>query len=72
MEQLPADWVEQLVDWPRNQNYIALVAQRLAAEKGNHAQGQHLWLNPIAVIGRNLLFLATVLFHGLRRLLPPY
>lgn len=28
--------------------------------------------NPLAVIPRNLLFLTVVLFHGFRRLAPPY
>ena len=29
-------------------------------------------INPIAVLLRNLCFLTIVLFHGFRRLAPPY
>jgi hypothetical protein len=47
------------------------LAARLAAAKRGEP-GKPLWLNPIFLLLRNLLFLVVVLGHGFRRLLPPY
>lgn len=66
-EGIPAGWRSKLVDWPRSLNLLTCVAENLAANSGTPVR----WFWP-GVIPRNLLFLAVVLLHGLRRLLPPY
>ena len=64
---IPADWIDGISDWPRNVSLLRKVADRLAA--GETGAVQYLWP---ATLPRNLIFLAIVLLHGFRRLLPPY
>jgi ADP-ribosylglycohydrolase len=67
-EVIPSEWLEQLKDWPRSKDWLGRVALRLGQREGT---------GPVplfwpGLIPRNLFFLATVLVHGLRRVLPPY
>jgi ADP-ribosyl-[dinitrogen reductase] hydrolase len=69
---IPADWIGDIADWPRSTRFIKSVAQKLADQINSKTP-----LGPVsyfwpAVIARNLLFLAIILVHGFRRLLPPY
>jgi ADP-ribosylglycohydrolase len=66
-EGIPAGWRNRLRDWPRSPGLLEQVAAELAAPSGNPVR----WFWP-GILPRNLLFLAVVLVHGLRRLLPPY
>ena len=71
-EGVPAHLVEDLREWPRSVSWIKRLAHRLVmAENDSTLSGQVPLFWP-GVILRNILFLATVLIHGLRRLLPPY
>lgn len=65
---LPADWVRGLCDWPRSVAVLERAAARLAEPPG---AGPVRWCWP-GVLPRNAAFLALVLGHGWRRLLPPY
>lgn len=65
-EKIPAGWLNSLSDWPLSVTKINAAALSLA--NGTRPPGL-LW--PARLV-RNLLFLAVVLLHGLRRLLPPY
>lgn len=72
MKGIPAQWLVGVRDWPRSVKRLTEAAYRLAFQK---KEGRP--LGPISyfwpgVLPRNLLFLAVVLVHGLRRLLPPY
>jgi ADP-ribosyl-[dinitrogen reductase] hydrolase len=64
---IPAAWLAGICDWPRSVNYI----RTLAAAMADRSQSPPRLFWP-AVLLRNLLFLIIVLFHGLRRVLPPY
>ncbi len=64
---IPEDWVVGLSDWPRNVPLLCDVADRLAV--GETGPVRYFWP---ATLPRNLIFLAIVLLHGFRRLLPPY
>ena len=60
---IPPAWIAGISDWPRSTGFI-----RRLVEAGQ---------NPLnvfwpAVLLRNFIFLVVVLFHGFRRLLPPY
>jgi len=69
---LPEEWLRGLWEWPLTVGWMEQLAAQLGAAHvaSVPARPPHL---PIAgVVPRNLLFLAVVLFHGLRRLLPPY
>jgi len=69
---IPAEWLERVVEWPRSIQFMETLAQELAS-----ASIAKLAFYPVryfwpALIVRNAFFLAVVLAHGLRRLLPPY
>ena len=64
---IPVDWREGLVDWPRSPRLLG----RLAVELGSPGGKPVRWFWP-GILARNLFFLAVVLAHGFRRLLPPY
>jgi ADP-ribosylglycohydrolase len=64
---IPDDWRRGLVDWPRSSGLLERLAEELGSPGGKPVR----WCWP-GVIPRNLFFLAVVLIHGLRRLLPPY
>jgi ADP-ribosyl-[dinitrogen reductase] hydrolase len=69
---IPAPWLAGLCEWPRSPAWIEALARRLA---GVVRTGRAQPAAPLPALGlalRNLVFLAVVLLHGLRRLLPPY
>lgn len=69
---IPPHLLHNLRDWPRSTGFIESVARRLAqarlANTRLHAVRSFMLATPV----RNLFFLAVVLTHGFRRLLPPY
>jgi ADP-ribosyl-[dinitrogen reductase] hydrolase len=72
---IPPDWIDHLIDWPRSVKWISQIGERLAqsADMGTTASA----IRPIRLFWpvlplRNLIFFLCILFHGLRRLLPPY
>lgn len=68
---IPAAWLEDICDWPRSVPYI----RRIAAALQRNGAGDEAAIPRLAVgaiLPRNVLFLLIVLFHGFRRLLPPY
>lgn len=67
-EGIPSEWLDDLKDWPRSKDWLGCVALRLA-ESDSQKSVRLFWPG---IIPRNLFFLATVLVHGLRRMLPPY
>jgi ADP-ribosyl-[dinitrogen reductase] hydrolase len=70
---LPVDWLEKVSDWPRSRSWIENVGRRLAAaqddDAANPGTAPLFW--PGYVL-RSPVFIAVVLIHGFRRLLPPY
>jgi len=69
---IPAEWLNALWEWPRSPSFVKQVAASLAEQKSSgqaHGPVRFCWPG---LILRNLLFLAVVLFHGFRRMLPPY
>ena len=69
---IPEAWLRGIIDWPRSMRLLRAVADRLAEQlHAGHPLGEILYFWP-AVLPRNLLFLLVVLFHGFRRLAPPY
>jgi len=61
-DSLPADWLDHICDWPINPPFIRKVAEGRESRMA-------IW--PLAFL-RNMIFLLIVLFHGFRRLFPPY
>ena len=69
---MPVAWREGIVDFPLSVALLDSVAARLAGEEGDHAvpaRVRYYW--PFVPL-RNVVFLAAVLVHGMRRLLPPF
>ena len=66
---IPGHWLSDIVEYPRSVNWM----EQLALNLGTNEQEQSLpGYCRLALPMRNLLFFAIVLFHGFRRLLPPY
>lgn len=69
---IPQEWINSICDWPRSIDWMRDLARQLDESLTNAAPIKPIGLNPIAVVLRNLFFLGIVLFHGFRRLFPPY
>jgi ADP-ribosylglycohydrolase len=70
---IPVECIDGLWEWPRSPDWMRHLAAQLAAgvaQSGSrHKPVQLFW--PGLII-RNLFFIAVVLAHGVRRILPPY
>lgn len=66
------EWQSGLLEWPRSLGWMARLGAKLGAEPAGSSDKCAPGLFFPAVLLRNLFFLAVVLFHGFRRLLPPY
>ena len=72
LEGIPQKWSANLADWPRTKAFMLSVAERLAEQSVfGKTLGPVRYFWP-GIIPRNLLFIAVVLLHGFRRLLPPW
>ena len=71
-EGIPAKWRTGILEWPRSVRWMAELGRRLAGSRtgGTPARVPACFRPAIPV--RNLVFLLVVLFHGFRRLAPPY
>ncbi len=63
---IPREWLDGLAEWPRSVAWMRQLGGRLADA------APPLPLSWWGIPARNLLFTLVVLFHGFRRLLPPY
>lgn len=71
-DQLPPQLLAGLGEWPRTVDWMQRLAAQLAEVRTTQRRQQPLRLPLLAVAVRNAWFLAVVLTHGFRRLLPPY
>lgn len=69
---IPSHRLAGLWDWPRGVEWIARAARTAAEAVHAGARRPALYLSPLRLATRNLVFLVVVLAHGLRRLGPPY
>ncbi|MEZ6061024.1 MAG: ADP-ribosylglycohydrolase family protein [Planctomycetaceae bacterium] len=71
-DSIPVEWIDSLILYPMSIESIGKLAQELNNTRESGEAGapkSPLWVSTFA---RNVFFLAVVLFHGFRRLLPPY
>jgi ADP-ribosyl-[dinitrogen reductase] hydrolase len=69
---IPAEWIDNIWEWPRPVSFMEEVATRLASQTiATHPIGPVSCFWP-AIPFRNIIFLGVVLAHGFRRLAPPY
>ena len=69
---IPNEWLDGIWEWPRSVAWMQRLGEALADSLDGDHSVKSPTVNPIAVLLRNLLFLFLVLFHGFRRLAPPY
>jgi ADP-ribosylglycohydrolase len=72
---IPPNWLNGLFEWPRSAVWLRKLAGRLAEQFAAGGEPRRRGTLPLfwpGLLPRNLLFLAAVLAHGWRRLLPPY
>ncbi|MFC1828629.1 ADP-ribosylglycohydrolase family protein [Thermodesulfobacteriota bacterium] len=71
-EGIPAAWLDGIIEWPRSIQWIERLGVTLAKTlDGDQELSCPGYFAP-GIIPRNVFFLIVVLFHGLRRLAPPY
>lgn len=71
--EIPKEWIDGLIEWPRTVEWMGRLADRLGAEvrlRNPVSRAPGLFWPMTAA--RNVFFLCIVLMHGIRRLLPPY
>ena len=68
---IPADWLTDVREWPRGLPLLRKTAGAIASADGGEAAAPVRYFCS-GVLLRNLFFLVVVLWHGFRRLLPPY
>jgi len=64
---IPQQWLDNLWEFPRHRKWMEKLGKRLAS-----CQQSPLPISFTAILLRNLIFMIIVLWHGFRRLLPPY
>ncbi|PCJ63030.1 MAG: dinitrogenase reductase [Planctomycetota bacterium] len=69
---MPHSWRKGLFEFPRSYHYMKKLSQQLSTSINEDKPQKALRLSGIMIVLRNVLFLMIVLFHGFRRLLPPY
>lgn len=71
-EGIPDEWRDRVMEWPRSVAWMESLGAQLDTSMRDRASLRPLRLPLLGVLLRNLVFLGIVLFHGFRRLLPPY
>jgi ADP-ribosylglycohydrolase len=71
-EHFPESWVQRLAEWPRTVAWMEKLGMELYRVRHTGMAAQPPRLPWPAVLARNALVFVVVLFHGFRRLLPPY
>ena len=68
----PAEWLNDLREWPRTLRWMEQLGVALAHEVDRPGNAAAMPVSWIKLLVRNALFIPLVLAHGFRRLLPPY
>lgn len=69
---IPETWIDGIVEVPRSVPVLRRVAARMTVTASREDEPGPVGYFWPGIVPRNLLFLAVVLLHGFRRLLPPY
>ena len=69
---IPDPWIDGIWDWPRSVSWMQNLGDSLAESMSTNQPTCAPTIHPLAVLIRNLFFLVVVLFHGFRRLAPPF
>ena len=69
---IPAEWLDNLWEWPRSVQWMEQLGHRLADVLLTNTPQKSLSLPIPGLLLRNLVFMLIVLIHGFRRIFPPY
>ena len=72
---IPSSWIDGIADWPRGVGYLRRLSDSfvdLHGVSGASLQSSSVKYFWPGLIFRNIFFLIVVLFHGFRRMFPPY
>ncbi len=69
---IPREWLNRLLESPRSIRWMERLAKQLDSSIQSATPERPIKLSFFNLLLRNLFFLVIVLFHGFRRLLPPY
>jgi ADP-ribosylglycohydrolase len=69
---IPNEWRNGILEWPRSISLMRDLAARLERQTSQQNPVGSIHYFWPGLVFRNLVFLAVVLLHGFRRLLPPY
>ncbi len=69
---IPVEWLSTLCEWPRTVSWMERLGTQLTSTMESDSQARPIRLSAVGVMLRNLFFLIIVLYHGFRRLAPPY
>lgn len=69
---IPEDWLLTLAEWPRTVEWMETLARQLSKIGTTNSPSRPTRLPILPLLSRNLFFLVVVLYHGFRRLAPPY
>ncbi len=69
---IPQQWRDNLWEFPRHIQWMEQLGQRLNQVCCQNMKQSVLPVSIIAILLRNFVFMLIVLWHGFRRLLPPY
>lgn len=71
-EGIPQDWLNGIKEWPKSVSWMEKVAEATQVAINTGKSLHSLRTLPFVTLVRNTIFLAVVLAHAVRRLLPPY
>lgn len=69
---IPAEWLDHLLEWPRSVSWMERLGVQVDSSISSDAKYRPIALPVWGLLPRNLFFLLVVLYHGFRRLFPPY
>lgn len=69
---IPSEWLSNICEWPRSIQWMRILGSQLSNSQMEQNPRPPVSNHFLAVLTRNAFFLFVVLFHGFRRLFPPY
>ncbi len=69
---IPSEWLDHLLEWPRSISWMVRLGVQVDSSIRSNTKDRPIALPVWGLLPRNLFFLLVVLYHGFRRLFPPY
>ena len=71
-EGIPDDWLDNLFEWPRSVSWMKRLGAQLDSGRHSVTKVDPIKLPVWGLFPRNVFFMLVVLYHGFRRMFPPY